>query len=98
MSGPPGSRSPIVNAMTIDVEDYFQVSAFDAVVRRDAWGDFPSRVVANTERLLSIFDTHRVRATFVVLGWVAERFPSIVPTIARAGHELASHGFGHRLV
>jgi polysaccharide deacetylase family protein (PEP-CTERM system associated) len=84
--------------MTIDVEDYFQVSAFDAVVRRDAWGDFPSRVVANTERLLSIFDTHRVSATFFVLGWVAEKFPSLVPTIAKAGHELASHGFGHRLV
>jgi polysaccharide deacetylase family protein (PEP-CTERM system associated) len=98
VSGAPSSHSPIVNAMTIDVEDYFQVSAFDAVVRREAWGDFPSRVVGNTERLLSIFDTHRVSATFFVLGWVAERFPSLVTAIARAGHELASHGYGHRLV
>jgi hypothetical protein len=81
----------IVNAMTIDVEDYFQVSAFDAVVRREAWADFPSRVVANTEKILSIFSEHRVKATFFVLGWVAERFPSIVASIAAAGHELASH-------
>jgi polysaccharide deacetylase family protein (PEP-CTERM system associated) len=88
----------IVNAMTIDVEDYFQVSAFDAVVRREAWADFPSRVVANTEKILAIFSEHRVRATFFVLGWVAERFPSIVASIAAAGHELASHGFMHRLV
>jgi len=88
----------IVNAMTIDVEDYFQVSAFDAVVRREAWADFPSRVVANTEKILAIFAEHRVKATFFVLGWVAERFPSIVASIAAAGHELASHGFNHRLV
>jgi len=88
----------IVNAMTIDVEDYFQVSAFDAVVRREAWADFPSRVVANTEKILAIFAEHRVKATFFVLGWVAERFPSIVASFAAAGHELASHGFMHRLV
>jgi polysaccharide deacetylase family protein (PEP-CTERM system associated) len=88
----------IVNAMTIDVEDYFQVSAFDAVVSREAWTDFPSRVVANTEKILAIFSEHRVKATFFVLGWVAERFPSIVASIAAAGHELASHGFMHRLV
>jgi len=88
----------IVNAMTIDVEDYFQVSAFDAVVSREAWTDCPSRVVANTEKILAIFSEHRVKATFFVLGWVAERFPSIVASIAAAGHELASHGFMHRLV
>ena len=89
---------PIVNAMTIDVEDYFQVSAFDAIVQRDMWADFPSRVVANTERLLSIFEARRVKATFFVLGWVADRFPSLVTSIATAGHELASHGYNHRLV
>jgi len=84
--------------MTIDVEDYFQVSAFDAVVSRDSWDTFPSRVVANTERLLAMFDEHRVKSTFFVLGWVANRFPTLVADIAKAGHELASHGFHHRLV
>jgi polysaccharide deacetylase family protein (PEP-CTERM system associated) len=88
----------IVNAMSIDVEDYFQVSAFDAVVERDRWDGFPSRVVANTERILSIFDEGRVKATFFILGWVAERFPALVRTIADGGHEVASHGYGHRLV
>jgi polysaccharide deacetylase family protein (PEP-CTERM system associated) len=95
---PAQDGSAILNAMTIDVEDYFQVSAFDAVVSREAWAGFPSRVVANTERLLAIFEDHGVTATFFVLGWVAERFPSLVSTIARAGHELASHGYAHRLV
>ena len=84
--------------MTIDVEDYFQVSAFDDVVARDTWDQRPSRVVSNTERLLALFAAHKVSATFFVLGWVADRFPSLVTTIARAGHELASHGYGHRLV
>ena len=88
----------IVNAKTIDVEDYFQVSAFDDVVRREAWKDLPSRVVANTERILAIFAEHQVKATFFVLGWVADRFPSVAASIAAAGHELASHGFNHRLV
>lgn len=93
-----GSEDSIVNAMTIDVEDYFQVSAFDHVVSRDHWDGFPSRVVANTERLLAIFDERGVKATFFILGWVAERFPALVKAIAGAGHETASHGYGHRLV
>jgi polysaccharide deacetylase family protein (PEP-CTERM system associated) len=91
-------RSKIVNAMSIDVEDYFQVSAFDDVVSRDAWETMPSRVVGNTERLLALFDQYGVKATFFVLGWVAERFPALVADIAKAGHEVASHGYGHRLV
>ena len=95
-SGVPGSA--IVNAMTIDVEDYFQVSSFDGVVSRDAWDGMPSRVVPNTERLLRIFDEFGVKSTFFVLGWVADRFPDLVARIARAGHELASHGYSHRLV
>jgi polysaccharide deacetylase family protein (PEP-CTERM system associated) len=90
--------SMVVNAMTIDVEDYFQVSAFDDVVRREDWGARPSRVVSNTTRLLRIFDTHSVKATFFVLGWVADRFPGLVRDIAAAGHELASHGYSHRIV
>jgi polysaccharide deacetylase family protein (PEP-CTERM system associated) len=88
----------IVNAMTIDVEDYFQVSAFEQVVVRDRWGQLESRVCANTERLLRIFETHRVCATFFVLGCVAERFPALVTNIASLGHEIASHGYDHRLV
>jgi polysaccharide deacetylase family protein (PEP-CTERM system associated) len=91
-------RDPIVNAMTIDVEDYFQVSAFDTVVSREDWHARESRVCANTERLLEILDDASVTATFFVLGWVAERFPKLVRSIAGQGHEIASHGFEHRLV
>jgi len=90
--------SRVVNAMTIDVEDYFHVSAFEATVPRSRWDSLESRVVRNTDRLLEVFQTADVRATFFVLGWVAERHPSLVRRIAEAGHELASHGFGHRLV
>jgi polysaccharide deacetylase family protein (PEP-CTERM system associated) len=92
------SPTPIVNAMTVDVEDYFQVSAFERVVARDRWHEYESRVAANTDRLLGIFAEFGVRATFFVLGWVAERDGSIVRRIADAGHEVASHGHGHRLV
>ena len=84
--------------MTVDVEDYFQVSAFDGCVSRLRWPEFESRVCRNTERLLEILDEAGVRATFFVLGWVAERYPSLVRRIAAAGHELASHGYEHRLV
>jgi polysaccharide deacetylase family protein (PEP-CTERM system associated) len=90
--------SPIVNAMTIDVEDYFQVSAFEASVPRSTWNSFESRVVGNTDRLLDLFQQANLRATFFVLGWIAERHPSLVRRIAAGGHELASHGFAHRLV
>jgi polysaccharide deacetylase family protein (PEP-CTERM system associated) len=95
---PPAAGPPIVNAMTVDVEDYFQVSAFDRTIARDAWDRQPSRVVANTNRLLDLFDEFAVTATFFVLGWVADRQPQLVATIASRGHELASHGYGHRLV
>ena len=84
--------------MTVDVEDYFHVSVFDKTVPRAEWASLESRVVSNTERLLDLFDEHAVTGTFFVLGWVAERYPSLVPSIARRGHELASHGFAHRLV
>ena len=90
--------TPIVNAMTVDVEDYFQASAFDRVVSRADWHGFESRVVGNTHRLLTLFDRHDVRATFFVLGWVAERFPELVREIAGLGHEVASHGFHHQLI
>jgi polysaccharide deacetylase family protein (PEP-CTERM system associated) len=88
----------IVNAMTIDVEDYFHVSAFEGVVPRDRWDTYERRVAANTMRLLAAFDQAGVRATFFVLGWVAEREPALVRAIVAAGHELASHGYAHRLI
>ena len=87
-----------VNAMTIDVEDYFHVSVFDGVVPRHQWDSLESRVSANTDRILEIFEERDVRATFFILGWVAERFPDLVRRIAWAGHEIASHGYAHRLV
>jgi polysaccharide deacetylase family protein (PEP-CTERM system associated) len=90
--------STIVNAMTVDVEDYFHVSIFDGVVPRSRWLELESRVRGNTERLLDVFRSTNVRATFFVLGWVADRFPELVADIAEAGHELASHGYSHRLI
>lgn len=98
MSGASHARGDIVNAMSVDVEDYFQVSAFDRIVSRAEWGDFSSRVVPNTQRILERFDRAGVRSTFFILGWVAERFPSLVREIAQAGHEIASHGYHHQLL
>jgi polysaccharide deacetylase family protein (PEP-CTERM system associated) len=95
---PDFSTRPIVNAMTVDVEDYFQVSAFASVVSRDRWPDYENRVAANTDRLLALFAEHGVHATFFVLGWVADREPLLVRRIAAAGHEIASHGYSHSLV
>jgi len=92
------ATTPVLNGMSVDVEDYFQVSAFDDVVERDRWDRMESRVAGNTDRLLAMFDECRVRATFFVLGWVAERQPQLVRRIADAGHEIASHGYAHRLV
>jgi polysaccharide deacetylase family protein (PEP-CTERM system associated) len=94
--GQPLSPSTIVNAMTVDVEDYFHVSVFDGLVPRARWTQLESRVCANTERLLEVLGD--IQGTFFVLGWVADRFPALVKTIARAGHEIASHGYAHRLV
>ena len=83
------------NAMTVDVEEYFQVAAFEGRIRRDAWERYPSRVALNTGRVLDAFAEHDVRATFFVLGWVAEREPGLVRRIVDGGHELASHGYDH---
>ncbi len=88
----------VVNAMTVDVEDYFHVSVFDGILPRARWDTLESRVCANTTRLLDIFDAYGVRGTFFVLGWVAERFPDLVKKIAGRKHEIASHGYAHRLV
>jgi polysaccharide deacetylase family protein (PEP-CTERM system associated) len=88
-------NSPVINAMTVDVEDYFQVQAFAHVVSRDTWDGFASRVEANTDRILAQFAAAGVHATFFTLGWVAERHPTLVHRIVAAGHELASHGWDH---
>jgi polysaccharide deacetylase family protein (PEP-CTERM system associated) len=92
------SSSDPMHAFTVDVEDYFQVSAFEKVVSRENWNEYPGRVEANTHRILALLDEHRVRGTFFVLGWIAERYPNLVQEIARGGHEVGSHGFWHRLI
>ncbi len=89
---------PIINALTVDVEDYFHVSAFNQSVKRDDWGTFESRVERNTNQLLTLFEEFDIKATFFVLGWVAERNPDLVKRIYAQGHEVASHGYSHQLV
>lgn len=85
----------IVNAMTVDVEDYFQVSAFAAHIDRAAWSEHAPRVERNTDAVLALLEEACARATFFTLGWVAERYPALIRRIVAAGHELASHGFAH---
>ncbi len=87
-------RDP-VNAMTVDVEDYFQVSAFESHISRERWEHLPRRVEHNTHRILDLFAAHQVQATFFTLGWVAERHPALIGRIVADGHELASHGYSH---
>jgi len=89
---------PIRNALSVDVEEHFQVEAFAGVIARDSWAGLPSRVEANTGRLLDQFTQAGAHATFFTLGWVAERHPALVRRIVAAGHELASHGHGHARV
>ncbi len=91
----PGS---CVNAMSVDVEDYFQVSAFEAHVAYSDWDAKELRVERNVKKILELFARHDVKGTFFVLGWIAERLPAMVREIAAAGHEIASHGFRHTRV
>jgi polysaccharide deacetylase family protein (PEP-CTERM system associated) len=88
----------MLNALSIDVEEYFQAHAYEKVIDRGAWERMPSRVVVNTRRLLGLLAEHGAHATFFVLGWVADRHPGLVREIAAAGHEVGSHGYGHQLV
>ena len=85
----------VVNALTIDVEDYFQVSAFAPHIPRSEWPTRECRVERNVDRILAMLDQHGTQATFFTLGWVAERYPALVRRIVAEGHELASHGYGH---
>lgn len=87
--------SKIVNAMSVDVEDYFQVSAFESVVNRQDWDSMEHRVESNTHDILDLFASHNVKSTFFMLGWVAERYPGLLTRIVSEGHELASHGYDH---
>jgi polysaccharide deacetylase family protein (PEP-CTERM system associated) len=85
----------IVNALTIDVEDYFQVSAFAEHIRRSEWDTLPCRVERNIDLILALLCDADLRATFFTLGWIAKRYPALIRRIADSGHELASHGFAH---
>ena len=86
----------IKNAMSIDVEDYFQVSAFAPHIRREDWDSLPCRVERNVDVILGLLDEANAHATFFTLGWIAERYPQVVRRIVDNGHELASHGYGHQ--
>ncbi|MEZ5571775.1 MAG: DUF3473 domain-containing protein [Halioglobus sp.] len=89
------SATGLINAMTVDVEDYFQVSAFEQHVDKTQWLNWPNRVEDNTLRILDLFAEYQVKATFFTLGWVAERNPQLVKRIVAEGHEIASHGWEH---
>src|SRR5437667_4301808 len=86
------------NALTFDIEEYFHAEVFAHVLRPEEWPGLASRVVDTTERLLDILDYADARATFFVLGWVAERYPALVQDIAGRGHEIACHGYGHQMI
>ncbi len=88
----------MLNAFSVDLEEYFQVANFDRVIERARWPEFPQRAEAQTHRLLDLCDRTRTRATFFVLGWVAERQPQLLREIAARGHEIACHGYGHELL
>lgn len=92
------SDKAIFNALTIDVEDYFQVSAFAPYISRSNWDKLDCRVEKNVTTILSMLDVANVKATFFTLGWIAERYPDLVKSIVSCGHELASHGYGHERV
>jgi polysaccharide deacetylase family protein (PEP-CTERM system associated) len=93
----PADARPL-NALTVDVEDYYHVSAFEAIAPRERWDEFESRIVGSTGRLLDLLERASVKATFFILGWVAERHPGLVRSIQAAGHEVACHSYWHRLV
>lgn len=90
--------SPLAHILTVDVEDYFQVEAFADKVKREDWERYPSRVDANTRRVLDIFDEHGAKGTFFFVGWVADRFPALVREVHARGHELACHSYWHRTI
>ncbi len=88
----------MLNALSVDVEDYFQVNAFARHIRRDQWDRYPLRVERNTHSILDMLDEYGAKGTFFLLGWIAERVPTLVREIQRRGHEIACHGYGHQLI
>ncbi|HEX8483535.1 MAG TPA: XrtA system polysaccharide deacetylase, partial [Allosphingosinicella sp.] len=88
----------MLNALSVDVEDWFQVGAFEGVIRRDQWDGLEQRVERNGQAVLDLFAEAQVKATFFTLGWVAERHPALIRRAAEAGHEIASHGWDHQRV
>ena len=88
----------MLNALSVDVEDWFQVGAFENAIARDSWDGLEHRVERNGEAVLDLFDRAGVKATFFTLGWVAERYPRLMRRVAEAGHEVASHGWDHKRV
>lgn len=91
-------KTPIINGLSVDVEDWFQVGAFEHVIDRADWDQLQCRVENNIAQILDMFDAAGVKATFFTLGWVAERYPALIRRIAEADHEIASHGYGHERV
>lgn len=87
-----------IHCLTFEVEEHFQVLRFDSPMRRRHWHSYESRITTNIARLLDLLDSHRTKATFFILGWVAERQPALIKTIAAHGHEIASHGYNHEVV
>lgn len=92
------SANPVTHVLSVDVEEYFSVEAFSRYVKREEWDTFPHRVVKNTTRALEILEKYNVRGTFFVLGWIAERYPNLIEDIHVKGHEVASHGYDHRMI
>ena len=93
-----GKADALLNAMSVDIEDWFQVGAFETVIDRSDWDQLEQRVERNSDAVLALFDEAGIKATFFVLGWVAERYPALMQRIAAAGHEIASHGYDHARV
>ena len=91
-------RQPLTNYLTVDVEDYFQVAAFERAISPDEWDQHPCRVVANVHTILDLFTAHDVQGTFFIVGWIAERYPDLVLEIERQGHEIGCHSYRHRKI
>lgn len=91
-------RQTLTNYLSVDVEDYFQVAAFERVISPDEWNQYECRVVENVHTILDLFTAHEVRATFFIVGWIAERYPDLVLEIDRQGHEIGCHSYWHRKI
>jgi polysaccharide deacetylase family protein (PEP-CTERM system associated) len=97
-NGAAANAFPRTHILSVDVEDYFMVEAFSGSIQRSAWGNWPSRVEANTRRTLDLFDEHGVKGTFFFVGWIADRFPVLVREAHARGHEIACHSYWHRTI